>query len=123
MIQTLCTPQDGSLTAIKNKLLDQSVTLLKEKPRYFSDSLQHRLKLRMLQALYFIFQVDTVFDDRLLTGVLYENNQPNVACLYEILIAETIPREKLVSLLDEVTKFSHILSKIIKCEKYAFILA
>lgn len=75
------------------------------RPRYFNHCFQHSLKLRYMQALALMFKLDPVWDDRLITGILNENNQPNVTFINELIIAETIQTDHLLSLLSKVKFF------------------
>ncbi|XP_055920161.1 uncharacterized protein LOC129951837 [Eupeodes corollae] len=80
---------------LKKYLIEQSKNMSIRKPRYFENSKQHRLKLRIVQALTILNYQLPHWDDYYLYAVLQENNQTNVTYMYEFLVATTISEEEL----------------------------
>lgn len=72
------------------------------RPRYFFNSHQHAMKLRLTQALALLFRLDNEWDDRILDGILKESNQTNVTFVTELIIAETVNPYNLLDLIDKV---------------------
>lgn len=55
-----------------------------------------------MQAWALLFKLDPVWDERLLHGILNENNQPNVTFINELIVAETVNPDYFIKLMNEV---------------------
>lgn len=72
--------------------------------RYYTNSYHHSLKLRITQALAFLFRLDPAWDDRMLKIILEEANQINVTHINELIIAETIDPAKMLRIIRSVSE-------------------
>lgn len=72
--------------------------------RYYTNSYHHSLKLRITQALAFLFRLDPAWDDRMLKIILEEANQINVTHINELIIAETIDPAKMLQIIRSVSE-------------------
>lgn len=70
--------------------------------RYFKNTFHHSVKLRITQALAFLFRLDSEWDYRLMGLILEEVNQVNVTHINELMIAETVDYTKLIGLIEKV---------------------
>lgn len=70
--------------------------------RYYTNSYHHSLKLRLTQALAFLFRLDPKWDDRMLKIILEEANQTNVTHINELIIAETIEPSQMLQIIENV---------------------
>lgn len=95
-------------------LFKLSAELNSSKPRYYADSQQHRSKLRVIQALAILFNRSKMWDDRLQTALLNENNQPNVTFILELMIGRTIQPSHLIKLLQEVSIWARYANQLKK---------
>ncbi|KAJ6649786.1 putative methyltransferase TARBP1 [Pseudolycoriella hygida] len=87
---------DGNAaTQLRNTLYEMSVNLNLSKSRYYPDSEQHRLKLRLVQALAILK------DHRLNEAILTEQNQVNVTYIMELIVAATSDIKDAVALLEQ----------------------
>lgn len=88
------------LEEVKKILIQKSIDISVKKPRYFKNSLQHRLKLRIAIALAVLYRKESLrfWDARLLNTVFEENNQIDVTMIAERVIATTIPKDVLLDL-------------------------
>lgn len=81
--------------------------------RYYTNSHHHSLKLRITQALAFLFRLDPKWDDRMLKMILEEANQTNVTHMNELIIAATIdPTTILQTISNVIAFFSRYLQSI-----------
>ncbi|XP_054732953.1 uncharacterized protein LOC129240907 isoform X1 [Anastrepha obliqua] len=98
----------GYTNTILNELLDIYKTLSIKKPRYFENSMEHRLKMRIANAIFLKIQSNTEFwNEDLLLLVLKYNNQPNVNYMLELLVAKCAPDDKFIlDKLNEVTGYT-----------------
>lgn len=81
--------------------------------RYYTNSHHHSLKLRITQALAFLFRLDPKWDDRMLKMILEEANQTNVTHMNELIIAATIdPTIILQTISNVIAFFSRYLQSI-----------
>lgn len=74
--------------------------------RYYTNSYHHSLKLRITQALAFLFRLDRRWDDRMLKILLEEANQTNVTHINELIIAETVESDRLLQMIENVSNRS-----------------
>lgn len=72
--------------------------------RYYTNSYHHSLKLRITQALAFLFRLDPAWDDRMLKIILEEANQINVTHINELIIAETIDPAQMLQIIRSVSE-------------------
>lgn len=72
--------------------------------RYYTNSYHHSLKLRITQALAFLFRLDPVWDDRMLKIILEEANQINVTHMNELIIAGTIDPAQMLQIIRNVSE-------------------
>lgn len=72
--------------------------------RYYTNSYHHSLKLRITQALAFLFRLDPAWDDRMLKIILEEANQINVTHINELIIAETIDPSQMLQIIRSVSE-------------------
>lgn len=88
------------LEELKESLIEKSIEISVKKPRYFKNSLHHRLKLRIICALAVIYRkgANRSWDNRLLKTVFEENNQSDVTMIAERIVAMTISKEVLLDL-------------------------
>lgn len=89
---------------LKNMLFEKNTEIYR--PRYFFNSHQHVIKLRLMQALAVLFRLDNEWDDRILDGILKESNQTNVTFITEMIIAETIDPDAIFDVIDKVRRTS-----------------
>lgn len=89
----------NQIKQLKSNLLNKSIELNRKKSRYYKNSHQHRIKLRIFQALANLFHIDNEWDERLLIDTLYmEINQPCITYILEYIIAQTIDRNRLIDI-------------------------
>lgn len=86
---------------LKNRLFAKNTDIYRV--RYYTNSFHHSTKLRITQALAFLFRLDSVWDERMLKTILEEANQPNVTHINELIIAETVDRVKLLQIIRSVS--------------------
>lgn len=84
------------------KELLHSKNLENSRIRYFSNSIQHELKLRHVQALALLHQRAPLWNESNLNGLLLENNQTNITYINELIIAQTIGVDRFMKLMNEV---------------------
>lgn len=70
--------------------------------RYYTNSHHHSMKLRITQALAFLFRLDPKWDARMLEIILQEANQTNVTHINELIIAETIEPSQMLQIIEKV---------------------
>lgn len=70
--------------------------------RYYTNSYHHSLKLRITQALAFLFRLDGTWDDRMLKILLEEANQTNVTHINELILAATIQTDQMLPIIEKV---------------------
>lgn len=73
--------------------------------RYYTNSYHHSLKLRITQALAFLFRLNCKWDDRMLKILLEEANQTNVIHINELILAETIEPDQMLQIIENVSHF------------------
>lgn len=71
--------------------------------RYYTNSYHHSIKLRITQALAFLFRLDRKWDDRMLKILLEEANQTNVTHINELILAETIDPDQMLQIIENVS--------------------
>lgn len=77
--------------------------------RYYTNSHHHSMKLRITQALAFLFRLDPKWDARMLKIILEEANQTNVTHINELIVAETIEPSEILQIIEKVAqRISHI---------------
>ncbi len=106
------------ISDLTSYLFKLSAELNSSKPRYYADSQQHRSKLRIIQALAILFNRSKIWDDRLQTALLNENNQPNVTFILELMIGRTIDPNHLINLLQEVSRWAKHTNELKKKKIY-----
>lgn len=89
---------------VKNLLFKKNTEIYRV--RYYTNSHHHSMKLRITQALAFLFRLDPKWDDRMLKIIREEANQTNVTHINELIIAETIESEQMLKIIEEVNEFS-----------------
>lgn len=92
---------------IKDVLFARNVEIYRV--RYYTNSYHHMMKLRITQALAFLFRMDPIWDDRMLKIILDEANQTNVTHINELIIGYTIEPSKMLSFIGNVRIFSTLI--------------
>lgn len=93
--------QIEQISNLKNLLFSKNKEIYRV--RYYTNSYHHSLKLRITQALAFLFRLDPKWDERMLKIILEEANQTNVTHINELIIAETIDRLQMLQIIDNVS--------------------
>lgn len=88
------------IRSLKNHLFAKNTEIYRV--RYYTNSYHHSMKLRITQALAFLFRLDPIWDDRMLKPILEEANQPNVTHINELIVAETIDRTQMFHMIRSV---------------------
>lgn len=70
--------------------------------RYYTNSFHHSVKLRLTQALAFLYRLDPEWDDRILHITLTEANQSNVTHINELIFASTVDPFTLLAMIEKV---------------------
>lgn len=86
---------------LKNRLFAKNSEIYRV--RYYTNSYHHSMKMRITQALAFLFRLDPIWDERMLKTILEEANQPNVTHINELIIAETVERTQLLQMIRSVS--------------------
>lgn len=86
---------------VKNLLFAKNTEIYRV--RYYTNSHHHSLKLRITQALAFLFRLDPQWDDRMLDIILEEANQTNVTHINELILAETVDPSKMLKMIENVS--------------------
>lgn len=103
--------QTEQIRNLKNLLFTKNGEIYRV--RYYTNSHHHSLKLRITQALAFLFRLDPKWDDRMLKMILEEANQTNVTHMNELIIAATIdPTTILQTISNVIAFFSRYLQSI-----------
>lgn len=71
--------------------------------RYYTNSYHHSMKLRITQALAFLFRLDPIWDARMLKIILEEANQTNVTHINELIIGHTIEPSQMLQIIEKVS--------------------
>lgn len=90
----------NQISNLKNLLFAKNKEIYRV--RYYTNSHHHSLKLRITQALAFLFRIQPKWDDRVLKIILEEANQTNVTHINEIIIATTIDSTQLLEIIENV---------------------
>ncbi|KFB52925.1 AGAP005789-PA-like protein [Anopheles sinensis] len=77
------------LLKVERMLMERFVQITKAKERYYADSITHRQKLRIIQALCVVLKLTGTKPYPLLEVMLYETNQPNINYLIELIVADS----------------------------------
>ncbi|XP_049541308.1 uncharacterized protein LOC125954772 isoform X1 [Anopheles darlingi] len=77
------------LLKLEHMLIERFTQITKAKERYYADSITHRQKLRIVQALCVVLKLTGTKPYPLLDVMLYETNQPNINYLIELLVADS----------------------------------
>ncbi|XP_050073448.1 uncharacterized protein LOC126561381 [Anopheles maculipalpis] len=77
------------LLKLERMLIERFTQLTKAKERYYADSITHRQKLRIVQALCVVLKLTGTKPYPLLEVMLYETNQPNINYLIELIVADS----------------------------------
>lgn len=85
---------------LKNVLFERNAEIYR--PRYFFNSHQHAMKLRLSQTLALLFRLDNEWDERIMDGILKESNQTNVTFITELIIADTVNPYDLLDCIEKV---------------------
>lgn len=88
---------------LKNLLFEKNTRIYRV--RYYINSYHHSLKLRLTQALAFLFRLDSEWDDRMLKTILEEANQTNVTHINELIIANIIDETQMLQMISNVSNF------------------
>lgn len=88
------------IRAIKNLLFAKNTEIYRL--RYYTHSYHHTVKLRLAQALAFLFRLDRQWDDQLFKILMDEANQVNVTHINELIIAETVDAHHMIDLIEKV---------------------
>lgn len=70
--------------------------------RYYTNSQHHSFKLRLAQALAFMFRMDPQWDERILKMTLVEANQSNVTHIHELIIGAIVDPVDLIHIIENV---------------------
>lgn len=92
-------PSD-EISTLKHRLFAKNKEIYRV--RYYTNSHHHSMKLRITQALAFLFRLDPKWDDRMLKIILEEANQTNVTHINELIIAETIEPTQMLHMIENV---------------------
>uniref|UniRef100_A0A182MMT1 tRNA/rRNA methyltransferase SpoU type domain-containing protein n=1 Tax=Anopheles culicifacies TaxID=139723 RepID=A0A182MMT1_9DIPT len=76
------------LLKVERMLIERFTQITKAKERYYADSITHRQKLRIVQALCVVLKLTGTKPYPLLDIMLYETNQPNINYLLELIVAD-----------------------------------
>ncbi|XP_036338376.1 uncharacterized protein LOC118748149 isoform X2 [Rhagoletis pomonella] len=108
--------------AILNELLSMHKALSIKKPRYFENSMEHRIKMRIAKAISTIINKSNInfWNEDLLNLPLNYNNQLNINYVYELLVAKCAPDgdvilNKLIKLADYTPSQQVSLISIVHC--------
>uniref|UniRef100_A0A4Y0BDV6 SpoU_methylase domain-containing protein n=1 Tax=Anopheles funestus TaxID=62324 RepID=A0A4Y0BDV6_ANOFN len=77
------------LLKLERMLIERFTQITKAKERYYADSITHRQKLRIVQALCVVLKLTGTKPYPLLEIMLYETNQPNINYLIELIVADS----------------------------------
>ncbi|XP_052873770.1 uncharacterized protein LOC128279088 [Anopheles cruzii] len=77
------------LLKLERMLIEKFTEITKAKERYYADSITHRQKLRIIQALCVVLKLTGTKPYPLLEVMLYETNQPNINYLIELIVADS----------------------------------
>ncbi|XP_058066157.1 uncharacterized protein LOC131215777 [Anopheles bellator] len=77
------------LLKLERMLVEKFTEITKAKERYYADSITHRQKLRIIQALCVVLKLTGTKPYPLLEVMLYETNQPNINYLIELIVADS----------------------------------
>uniref|UniRef100_A0A182Q8K1 tRNA/rRNA methyltransferase SpoU type domain-containing protein n=1 Tax=Anopheles farauti TaxID=69004 RepID=A0A182Q8K1_9DIPT len=77
------------LLKLEQMLIERFTQITKAKERYYADSITHRQKLRIVQALCVVLKLTGTKPYPLLEVMLYETNQPNINYLIELIVADS----------------------------------
>uniref|UniRef100_A0A182SG55 tRNA/rRNA methyltransferase SpoU type domain-containing protein n=1 Tax=Anopheles maculatus TaxID=74869 RepID=A0A182SG55_9DIPT len=77
------------LLKLERMLIERFTQITKAKERYYADSITHRQKLRIVQALCVVLKLTGTKPYPLLEVMLYETNQPNINYLIELIVADS----------------------------------
>ncbi|XP_001237715.3 uncharacterized protein LOC4576628 isoform X1 [Anopheles gambiae] len=77
------------LLKVERMLIERFAQLTKTKERYYADSITHRQKLRIVQALCVVLKLTGTQPYPVLNAMLYETNQPNINYLFELIVADS----------------------------------
>lgn len=91
------------IRALKDQLFVENME--KYRLRYYTNSFHHSVKMRITQALAFLFRLDPKWDDRMLQIILREANQTNVTHINELIVAETIEPSQMLHIIENVINF------------------
>lgn len=70
--------------------------------RYYTNSQHHSFKLRLAQALAFLFRMDPEWDERILKMTLVEANQSNVTHINEMILGAIVDPIDLLHIIENV---------------------
>lgn len=70
--------------------------------RYYTNSQHHSMKLRLTQAIGFLYRLDPEWDDRILNLTLTEANQSNVTHINELIIASIVDPIQLLKIVEAI---------------------
>ncbi|XP_012158049.1 uncharacterized protein LOC101448557 isoform X3 [Ceratitis capitata] len=73
--------------AILSQLFNKLKALSLKKPRYFENSVEHRMKMRLLRAIISLMPHARVSNEEIYDLLLNYNNQLNITYMFEILVA------------------------------------
>ncbi|XP_014099541.3 uncharacterized protein [Bactrocera oleae] len=92
------------------ELLNKLEVLSSKRPRYFENSIEHRLKMRILNAVISLIMQsngECGFSEDILKLLLNHNNQLNITYIYELLVAKCISNDDIIiKLLNDVSKYT-----------------
>ncbi|XP_052894702.1 uncharacterized protein LOC128302029 [Anopheles moucheti] len=77
------------LFKIERMLIERFNQITTAKERYYANSITHRQKLRIVQALCVVLKLTGTKPYQLLEIMLYETNQPNINYLLELIVADS----------------------------------
>ncbi|XP_031623463.1 uncharacterized protein LOC116340876 [Contarinia nasturtii] len=85
---------------VKNLLFTKNTEIYRV--RYYTNSHHHSMKLRITQALAFLFRLDPKWDGRMLDIILEEANQTNVTHINELILAETVDPLHMLTMIENI---------------------
>lgn len=91
-----------SLEPLRVRCVDFLHKLHATKPRYYANSATHRLKLRLVQAIAVMVDLDGHTTPGLIEMLLDENNQLNVTYIVELIVGRTHQPTDLIECLHRV---------------------
>lgn len=82
------------------------INMSESRIRYFNDSHHHRIKLRVIQSLAML--LEPILEDQLFIKqiLLNQNNQLNITYIIELIAANILTLDEIISVLSKVINFN-----------------